>query len=77
MLIRIRTGIIYRVEEGIEFPIGSLFDGASEIDEKTIECGSEIVPAVEKFILEVNSGTFKPRKVVKELEKILDRHAIK
>lgn len=77
MTIRVRNGIIYKVIEGHEFAIGSLFDGASEMDEKTIECGADIIPAVEKFISDVNSGTFKPRKLVKELEIILDRHAIK
>lgn len=77
MIIKIRNGIIYRVEYGTEIAIGTILDGASEDVEKTIECGAEVLPAVEKFIKDVNSGAFKPRKLVKSLEQILEKYAIK
>lgn len=77
MIIRIRNGIIYKVEYDVEFVIGTIVDGTSEEAEKTLECGAEIIPVVENFMKEVNSGKFKPRKIVKELEKILDKYAIK
>lgn len=77
MLIKIKNGVIYRIEHGTEIPIGSIFDGVSDETEKIIECGAEILPEVERFISEVNSGGYRPRKAVKRLEQILDKHAIK
>lgn len=76
MILKIRNGIIYVSEEGIDRAIGTILDGVEELPEKTIECGSEIIPAVQNFIKEVNSGSFKPRKIVKELEDILHKYAI-
>jgi len=76
MTLKIKKGIIYTCEDGLEDnPIGSLFETATEEEEKIIECGSELLPAVQKFIDDVNSGKFKPRSVVKDLEKILEKHA--
>lgn len=77
MSLKIKKGVIYACEEGLEDrPIGSLFETASEEDERIIECGSETVKAVEEFVKQVNSGKFKPRAVVKEFEQILERHAV-
>jgi len=72
-----KDGIIYACEEGLEDrAIGALFPNATEEDERIIECGSEALPAIEKFVEEVNSGSFKPRSVVKEFEQLLLRHAV-
>lgn len=76
MQIKVKDRIIYAIDEGIEKPIGTLLESASEFEEKIIECGSEIIPAVENFMAEVNSGKFKPRALVKEFEKILFKYAI-
>lgn len=78
MLIKIdRKGIIYALEEGQEDrAIGSLFDNAEYPEERVIECGSEILPVVEDFIQEVNSGVFKPRASVKRFEEILKKYAV-
>lgn len=75
MILRIKKGIIYACEDGLEDrPLGSVFDTATEEDEKLIECGSELLPVVEKFVSDVNSGKFKPRAVVKDLERVLEKH---
>lgn len=74
MIIKIKKGVIYRLENEIETPIGSLFDHATDEDEKTIECGVEMLPKVQEFIDNVNSGSFKPRSVVKELESVLRKY---
>lgn len=76
MNLKIKKGVIYACEEGIEDrAIGSIFDSATEDDERIIECGSEAVAAVEQFVQEVNSGSFKPRSAVKEFEKLLEKYA--
>jgi len=77
MTIKIKKGVIYSCEEGIEDkPIGAIFDTATDLEESTLECAVEALPAVKNFIEEVNSGTFKPRSLVKSLEQILDKHAV-
>lgn len=77
MILKIKKGVIYACIEGFEDkPIGSIFDSATEAEERLIECGSEVVPAVEEFIAKVNSGSFKPRAVVKEFEQILQKYAV-
>lgn len=75
MILKIKKGVIYACEEGMEDrAIGSVFDTATEEDERIIECGSEVLPAVENFVNEVNSGKFKPRAVVRDLENVLAKH---
>lgn len=77
MKLKINRGVIYACEEGLEDrPIGSIFDSATEEDERIIECGSEAIIAVEEFVQKVNSGEFKPRAAVKEFEQILTRYAV-
>lgn len=79
MKLKIKNGIIYACEEfegSSDRAIGSLFPTATEEDERIIECGSETVKAVEEFIEKVNTGSFKPRAVVKEFESILAKHAV-
>jgi hypothetical protein len=77
MILKIKKGVIYSCEPGVEDkPIGSIFENATEEEERLIECGSEVIPAVEEFIKNVNSGTFKPRSVVKEFENILQKYAV-
>lgn len=77
MKLKIRNGVIYSCEEGLEDkPIGSIFPTASEKEERIIECGSEVLPAVVAFIEKVNTGTLKPRAAVKEFESILLRYAV-
>jgi len=76
MVLKIKKGIIYACEEGMEDrAVGSVFDTASDEDEQLIECGSEILPAVKNFITKVNNGEFKPRAAVKEFEQILLKYA--
>lgn len=77
MRIKIRQGVIYVCDEGLEDrPIGTIFPNATEQDERIIECGSEAVIAIEEFVKEVNSGTFKPRTVTRRFEQLLERHAV-
>ena len=77
MTIKVKKGVIYSCEEGLEDkPIGAIFDSATEEEESTMECAFEALPAIKTFIDDVNSGSFKPRSVVKGLEQILDRYAV-
>lgn len=77
MRIVVLKGVIYAREDGMEDrPIGSVFPSATEMDEKVIAGGSEALEAVKNFVDEVNSGSFKPRAVVKDLERILDKYAV-
>lgn len=78
MILKIKKGIIYLCEEGLEDnPIGSIFDNVTDETEQIIECGAELLPAVQDFVKAVNSGSFKPRTIVKTLEAILDKYDIK
>lgn len=77
MKLKIKQGVIYACEDGIEDrAIGSLFPIATEEEERIIECGSELVTEVEEFVAKVNKGKFKPRAVVKDFESILAKHAV-
>lgn len=76
MIIKIKKGIIYSIEEGVETPIGSIFDAVPLEQEREIECAAEVLPAVKDFIEQVNTGTFKPRAAVKKFEQILSKHAV-
>lgn len=78
MILKIRKGVIYLCREGMEEEaVGSIFDNATDETERLIECGAEVLPAVQNFIQNVNSGSFKPRTAVKTLEAILEKHEIK
>lgn len=77
MRLKIKNNEIWRIDEsGEEKLIGILTDDANETDERIIQCGSEAVPAVESFINQVNSGKFKPKTVVKEFERIINKYSI-
>lgn len=77
MNLKIKKGVIYACEEGLEDrAIGAIFDVASDEDERIIECGSEAIKAVEDFVEQVNSGSFKPRQAVKRFEEILMKYAV-
>jgi hypothetical protein len=73
MKLKIRKGFVYNEDDVI---IAVLTEGATEDDERTIEFGSEAVIAVEKFVEDVNSGSFKPRGAVKEFEKLIEKYSI-
>lgn len=74
MKLRVKNGIIYDEFDSI---VGSLNDGVSDDIERTIECGSDAIPIIQKVVDEVNSGSFKPRSIVKEFEKLLEKYEIK
>lgn len=76
MLLKIKNGFIFD-DDGLAHAVvvqEAITPEDQERFETTIELGSELIPAVEKFISDVNSGKFKPRSVVKELESILSKH---
>ena len=50
-------------------------DEATTHDETLIKLGAEVVPEVQEFIDNVNSGNYKPRAAVKRLETILNKYA--
>lgn len=76
MTIKISKGIIYACEDGNERAIGTMLDNSDFMDEKMIECGPEIIGAVQTFVEQVNSGTLKPKKAVDAFQRILDKYAI-
>lgn len=51
-------------------------EDVTEAEERAIELGSEAIPILENFVTQVNSGSFKPRAVVKQLEILLDKYAV-
>lgn len=69
----IRNGVV-RDEEGTV--VAMLPDDVDQFNERTIEGAPEAFEAIRSFIEEVNSGTFKPRKVVKEFETLLSRYQL-
>lgn len=75
MALKVRNGFVYN-EEGVIVMIMAdyLSPEVQEEVERIVEFGSEAAPAVERFIQEVNSGSFKPRSVVKKLEEIANRY---
>lgn len=74
MKLRIKNGIIYDEFDTI---LGSLSDDIPDDVEKTIECGSDAIPIIKDVIDQVNSGKFKPRSIIKEFEKLLEKYEIK
>lgn len=76
MILKVRNGFVYNQEDGniVAVISDALSDEIAIEVERTIEFGSEAAPAVEEFIKKVNSGSFKPRAVVKELEEIANRY---
>lgn len=73
MKLKVKNGIIYDLDD--DTIKGTVSDDSFEVD-KVIECGSEAIPAIEEFVREVNSGTFKPRLAVKRFEKLLEKYEI-
>jgi len=77
MILKIKKGVIFVCEDGIEdTPIGSIFENAPEEAERIIECGSEVLPAVKDFVDRVSNGSLKPKKAYDEFESILKKHEL-
>lgn len=74
MKLKIKDGMIWNEDE--TRVIAVLTEDATEIEERAIELGSEAVPIIERFVADVNSGSFKPREAVKRFENILEKHKI-
>lgn len=73
MKLRIENGIIIDLDNN-EKPVGVMAEGFSREEKRTIELGSELVPTVEKFIEDVNTGILKPRASVKEFETLINKY---
>jgi hypothetical protein len=73
MKLKVKNGVIYDMED--ETIKGTVSDDSFEV-QRVIECGSEALPAIEEFVAEVNSGSFKPRTAVKKFEKLLEKYEI-
>lgn len=72
MKLRIRNGFIYRDDDQI---VGTLILDDPEI-ERAIELGTEALPAIEEFIIKVNSGKFTPRTTTRQFEALIEKHKI-
>lgn len=73
MKLKVKNGIIYDMED--ETIKGTISDDSFEV-QRVIECGSEALPAIQEFVEEVNSGSFKPRTAVKRFEKLLEKYEL-
>lgn len=73
MKLKVKNGIIYNMEDNTI--IGTLSTDSDEA-ERVIECGSEVLPIVEKFVEDQNNGTFKPRATMKQFELLLEKYAV-
>lgn len=73
MKLKVKNGVIYDLED--DTIKGTVSDDSFEI-QRVIECGSEALPAIEEFIREVNSGSFKPRMTVRKFEQLLEKYSI-
>lgn len=60
-------------EDGIKVGVLTA-EGNTPMVKRTIEFGSEAAPALTKVIADVNSGSFKPRALVKALELIAEKY---
>lgn len=74
MRLKVKKGVIWDLDKNE--PVGALLDSATEEVEREIELGSEAIPIIEQFILDVNSGSFKPKAAVAEFEKIVEKYEI-
>lgn len=72
MKLKVHDGIIYNEDE-----IVGVITVESESKRQTaanaISAGSDAINSISEFVDGVNSGTLKPRKTVKEFEKILEK----
>lgn len=75
MKLKVRNGQLINLEDNVVLATMTEEGNDPEV-ERLLEFGAEAVPAVEQFIADVNSGTFKPRTVVKEFEKLVDKYKI-
>ena len=73
MKLKVKNGVIYDMED--DTIKGTVSDDSFEI-QRVIECGSEALPAIEEFIRDVNSGSFKPRTAVKKFENLLEKYEL-
>lgn len=73
MRLKIRNGFIYDEDEKI---VGTLDPEAGETVEKTIEAGSEAIPAIMTFLQNSNQGSMKPKANHKMFQAILDKYDI-
>lgn len=73
MILKTRKGFIYNEDDVI---VGTLGDDSTEEIEATIEAGSEALPAIKKFISDVNAGSMKPKKAFNTFKAILDKYDI-
>lgn len=71
MKLKVDNGVIRNEDEVI---LGTVTDGAPREVQRTIELGSDLIPAVEEFINEVNTGKLRPRSAVKKFELIIGKY---
>lgn len=72
MALKIKNSGIWNLETGQL--VGYMTDAATVNDERSIELGSEFIPLIEDFVLNVNKGVFKPKTTVDQFQRILDKY---
>lgn len=74
MILKVRNNMVFKEDGTCVAVLADLPPDELEEVERAIEYGSEAAPAIDNFLNQVNSGKFKPRATVKELEKIADKY---
>jgi len=74
MILKVRNGMVFDESNTCVAVIADLPPDTAEEVERAIEFGSEAAPALVKFMDEINSGKFKPRKIVREIEDIHNKY---
>lgn len=74
MKLTVRNGLVYNEDGTCVLVMADLPPEEAEAVEKVIEFGSEAAPALVKLMEDINSGSFKPRSIVKEIESIYNKY---
>lgn len=73
MSLKVNDAMIYNEDDQI---VGTVIGHVTRELRREIELGSELIPEVENFIQDVNSGKLKARTVTKKFEALLEKHKI-
>jgi len=72
--LKIIDGLVYNEEKTCVAVMADLPPDEREEIEKAIQFGSEAAPALVRLMEKINSGSFKPRQIVKDIENIYNKY---
>lgn len=68
----ISKGMVWNEDGRVVFVVT---EDATQQDERAVLLSNELIPAVEEFIDNANSGNFKPKTTIKKFEDIMKKYA--